>query len=551
MLFRTISLFVLLLPLLAIASSQSDKAREPDNAVSLRGANDDDDDDARRELLKLKCTTDPNLSEDSIWYTIEVDIFSITDLKCSPKQWEDIRKALEQELDKMDLFDQFKIIDLNPNLCDNPTRRQLLKSTDEDDPNDSQGIIQPSSAVRQRRLAAPVVVWYDLFYKGGSDCVFCIPDNSDSNSRLLLEGSLSNHTIATASAQNTMNNNNNDPIGDVQDVYDDVGFENAEVFFNEDVDDKDHHQDYMDVDDYEDTSTVMSNLTTTTTTGTDNDDATQTARALRRCGGCYRLHPSSAGNTRTIDKKTYIDRYAYWFSPFGVQMSADTNNNMCRTLARMVNVFDGANPGKSPNLGIPNQDCPKKGPGVGAGGKQRWSNGSFNPNRNCYNGAYNKVWTLQRWDRTQTEACNHGFHIKYEFRYPVILNTIALLDVHEENSVKVTVTLKNGKSEHFWAKNTGRNSLHYMGFRGIKGVKTVRIDFKKGGGKFSARFHSRVSLLLLVVVRLRFVSEEVERTSDVCSGRSLSFSLSLSLSLSLCLCVCIASCVCVYVRLFH
>ena len=221
-----VSLFVLLLPLLAIASSQPDEAREPDNAVGLRGATDDDD-DARRELLKLKCTTDPNLSKDSIWYTIEVDIFSITDLKCQPKQWRKMRGALEKELDRMDLFDQFKIIDLNPKLCDKPTRRQLLGSTDEDDPKDSQGVIKPSSVVRQRRLKVPMMLWYDLFYKGGSRCVFCIPDNRDFNSRLLLQGSLSNHTIATAAAQNSMNNNS--PIGDAHDMYDDVGFENAEA----------------------------------------------------------------------------------------------------------------------------------------------------------------------------------------------------------------------------------------------------------------------------------------------------------------------------------
>ena len=175
MLFRTISLFALLLPLLTTASSQPDEAREPNNAVSLRGANDDD---ARRELLKLKCTTDPNLSKDSIWYTIEVDIFSITDLKCQPKQWRKMRGALEKELDRMDLFDQFKIIDLNPKLCDNPARRQLLGSADEDDPNDSQGVIKPSSVVGQRRLAEPMIIWYDLFYRGGSSCVFCVKRSS-------------------------------------------------------------------------------------------------------------------------------------------------------------------------------------------------------------------------------------------------------------------------------------------------------------------------------------------------------------------------------------
>ncbi len=524
-----VSLFVLLLPLLAIASSQPDEAREPDNAVGLRGATDDDD-DARRELLKLKCTTDPNLSEDSIWYTIEVDIFSITDLQCNAYEWQYIRRALENELDKMDLYDQFKIIDLNPKLCDNPARRQLLGSADEDDPNDSQGVIKPSSVVGQRRLAEPMIIWYDLFYRGGSSCLFCIPDNGDANSRLLLQGSLSNRTIATAAAQNTMNSNN-DPIGDAHDVYDDIGFENAEVFFNEDVDDETYHQDYTDMDDYGDTPTVMSNLTATTITATDDDDDddddAQTARALIRCGGCYRLNGNSEGSTKVVDKKTYVNKNSYWGAPYAVRVSAVPKNNMCKSPGGMVNLFDAGNPGKSPHLGMPNQGCPEKGPGVGAGGKQKWSNGSLNPHRNCYAGTNSKVWTLQRPNNAQTEACNHGFSIHYNFRFPVSINVINFLDVHEENSVKVTIELTNGKKQHFWAKNTGRNSLQFMGFKGIKGVKKIKIDFKKGGGKFSAPLHLRVSLL--VVVRFRFVSKEVKQSSDLCSGQSL----------SLCVCSCL------------
>ena len=139
-------------------------------------------------VLNDQCSTDPKLQQDKIWYTIQLDIFSVFDLKCSAAEWTDLRLFLEKELDEMDLFDDFYIENLNPSLCDDPdptdthrrTRRQLRRKLVEHDPNNPlvpKTIIDEDDERFQQYLDNPddkkhrnllMVVWYDLFYRGGS-----------------------------------------------------------------------------------------------------------------------------------------------------------------------------------------------------------------------------------------------------------------------------------------------------------------------------------------------------------------------------------------------
>ena len=139
-------------------------------------------------VLNDQCSTDPKLQEDKIWYTIELDIFSVFDLKCSAAEWTDLRLFLEKELDEMDLFDDFYIENLNPSLCDDPdptntdrrTRRQLRRKLVERDPNNPmvpKTVIDEDDELFQQYLDNPddekhrnllMVIWYDLFYRGGS-----------------------------------------------------------------------------------------------------------------------------------------------------------------------------------------------------------------------------------------------------------------------------------------------------------------------------------------------------------------------------------------------
>ena len=139
-------------------------------------------------VLNNQCSTDPQLQKDNIWYTIQLDVFSVFNLKCSTGEWTDLRLFLEKELDEMDLFDDFYIENLNPNLCDDPdptdtnrrTRRQLRQKLVERDPNNPmvpKTVIDEDDELFQQYLDNPddekhrnlfMVIWYDLFYRGGS-----------------------------------------------------------------------------------------------------------------------------------------------------------------------------------------------------------------------------------------------------------------------------------------------------------------------------------------------------------------------------------------------
>lgn len=154
------------------------------NTLNLRGAFASDVSNTlgqdHRKLPTYVCTTDPTLSSDSVWYTVEFDIFSIGELKCSEAEWTDVRGFLEQELDNMDLFDTFKIEDLNPDICKNPEahRRERRRTStsngmdpsasaasfDDDHESHQQKLNNPDNVGAQRRLTQ-VVIWYDLFYR--------------------------------------------------------------------------------------------------------------------------------------------------------------------------------------------------------------------------------------------------------------------------------------------------------------------------------------------------------------------------------------------------
>ena len=135
--------------------------------------------DDERNLIE-QCPPDLDLNDDAVWYTIEVDIFSLHGLKCSENQWKEMRAFLETELDKIDLFEDFKIYDLNAKLCSepesSPQRRKLVFQNntdpsaseivvDEDDERFQQYLDTGNDGHRDLRF---IVIWYDLFYKGGS-----------------------------------------------------------------------------------------------------------------------------------------------------------------------------------------------------------------------------------------------------------------------------------------------------------------------------------------------------------------------------------------------
>ena len=147
----------------------------------------------------------------------------------------------------------------------------------------------------------------------------------------------------------------------------------------------------------------------------------------------------------------------------------------------MVRLYDTTNPGQSINIGSPNESCSLYvGPGSGEGGEPRLPDGLLNPFENCPTSTTNTAFTVQG-PGDGFSGCNSPFTIKFEFKYPVNLNKIGLLDVDGEQSVKVVVRLIDGTVMEFWAQDGGPNSSQKMSFQGVKRVESMEVTFESGG----------------------------------------------------------------------
>ena len=142
------------------------------------------------------CARDGSLINDKVWYEMDITISSRLELDCSYNEWKDVKNYLEYELDRIDLWQQFKIIDLNPRLCNSDSRTRKVRRSlavrdpetlaiknliDEDDPLFQQYLEAPEYA-EHRRLSILEIIFH-LFYRGGEECMFCIEDDHDHNSR--------------------------------------------------------------------------------------------------------------------------------------------------------------------------------------------------------------------------------------------------------------------------------------------------------------------------------------------------------------------------------
>ena len=420
------------------------------------------------------CPSDPTLVRDYVWYTIEIDVFSLETLHCSRGEWDDMKTFLENELDTMDLFTAYQIETLQSHLCSEPDRRRNLQSSgthqDSGHSDNDETDVEPTVQGERKLFFNQLILWYDLFYRGGSRCMMCRPDNRDRNSRLLGDASQpKDTTTSTLQEEDTHNDDKDD------------GFENANVTFSGGnyTDDYDYSTMYVTAEN--DTNDPFHSTDDNLNNSDSNSNSTTTERALSRCGGCFRLTAGTEGSSVTVNGKEYLDQHALWDKAYAVKMFA-LQDNQCLAPADRVHIFDGANPGHSRNLGIPNELCRGGGPGHGWGGKPKWKSGWPNDFPNCHKGSIRKLWTVAA-SNSQPAACNTGFRIGFVFRYPVTINRIGLLDVFEVKSVKVKVELVDGTEHHFYALNTGPNSFQEMGFHGVKRVKKLTVYFTKGGGK--------------------------------------------------------------------
>ena len=203
-------------------------------------------------------------------------------------------------------------------------------------------------------------------------------------------------------------------------------------------------------------------------------------RALK-CGGCVRLNGQVDGNYQKFTTTKYLDPIEYWGSVFAVNITGSTGSNGCKAPGGKVRLYDATKPGPSTNLGSPNEGCDADvGPGIGAGGAPKLSNGDDNPFKNCPSSAIKTAFTVQG-SGSSFRGCNEEFVVSFAFKYPVTLNKLGLLNVVDGNSVNVNVLLDDGTKMEFKPKSGGPNSSQRMAFKGLKRTKLLTVRFRRAG----------------------------------------------------------------------
>jgi hypothetical protein len=128
---------------------------------------------------------------------------------------------------------------------------------------------------------------------------------------------------------------------------------------------------------------------------------------------------------------------------FGVTISATSNNGFTPNGA--ARIFDSAVPtGGDTDLGSPNEVCVGGGPGVGQGGVPGSQYENCEP--------LNKVLIIQTGKQNENDPPNDnrfGGTITFVFDVPSFIQDLAILDIDENNPVKVKVSQSREDEEHF------------------------------------------------------------------------------------------------------
>ena len=198
-----------------------------------------------------------------------------------------------------------------------------------------------------------------------------------------------------------------------------------------------------------------------------------------RCGGCVRLNGGVDGNYQKFTTTKYLDPMEYWNSVFAVNVTGVVMSTGCQAPDGKVRLYDTTNPGASTDLGSPNEGCNANiGPGIGAGGAPKLSNGDNNPFKNCPSSATKTAFTIQ-WPGNSFSGCTGASTVTFKFKYPVTLNKIGLLNVVNDGDVKVYAFMEDGTMTEFEAKGGGPNSSQRMAFKGLMRTEMLTIVFTK------------------------------------------------------------------------
>ena len=407
------------------------------------------------------CLKNVKFSSDAAWYEIEITITSVVEIRCAKGAWEHLRKEIREAINRANLFNtRLRIVGMNVQICNERAggggrmRRALV------DRNDPTKILRylddnvTEQELQQHRKLGLVKFVFHLYFRGGGKCVFCSDDNKDAGGRRQLQFLPNDEAIQNETVRDA---NDNEELHASTATASFTGLRGA---FHDD--------------------NIAENATAAVVVPDQiddfvNNDWTLDQRRRLGCGGCHKIDFERDGKNRRITGTPYLQSDEYWQSK-GVKIKAYPKyggyapNNKAR-------IFDSSNPGPDPDLGSPNQHCPSGGPGRGEGGQPQ-RRGRYNPGKNCRHEG--KILIIQTSQSSTANDHNRGGKIVFDFRYPVKLRKIGLMDFAEWSGEWIEVKTKDGRVQKHRFKGYGENSIEEVQLNRNDVVK-LTVNFPGSG----------------------------------------------------------------------
>jgi hypothetical protein len=201
---------------------------------------------------------------------------------------------------------------------------------------------------------------------------------------------------------------------------------------------------------------------------------------------CTTLDFEKFPNGSIIPRGAYIA--TEWSQQFGLNISVVPNGISWYapfkpgTNLRQARIFNSSNPGVEPDgdddLGSPNAQCSRSGPGIGAGGIPG-SKGA-----NCQ--LHGNILIIQESNKASPDDALNGGTFDFSFREPMYFDSLGLMDI-SEGSGRIMATLQNGTSKTFQYANLGSNSYQTINIS-TSNVKKLEVYLTESGAITHLKF---------------------------------------------------------------
>jgi hypothetical protein len=193
-----------------------------------------------------------------------------------------------------------------------------------------------------------------------------------------------------------------------------------------------------------------------------------------------------------------------WYAPF----RAGTN-------LRQPRIFNSSNPGiepdGDPDLGSPNEQCTRPGPGKGLGGSPGTKGA------NCF--THGNILIIQESNKATPDDAYYGGTFDFSFKEPIYFEHLGLMDI-SQGSGSIKATLQNGTFKTFRYENLGENSYQTINIMTSK-VKRLQVRLPESGAITHLKFCNASCDGSLLRRSLSEVSETATNSKEVTSNDNL------------------------------